>query len=34
MTISRASRSRARGARAALAWVAWDTKVSFVQQTR
>jgi hypothetical protein len=28
-TIRRASRSRARGVRAALAWVAWDTKASW-----
>src|SRR3954462_10676854 len=28
-TIRRASRSRARGVRAALAWVAWDTKTSW-----
>src|SRR3954447_2657918 len=28
-TIRRASRSRARGVRAALAWIAWDTKTSW-----
>src|SRR3954447_26994351 len=28
-TIRRASRSRARGVRAALAWVAWDAKTSW-----